>query len=126
MSRQLTETFMAALQSAEQSGDVSPLVELYADASSSRNLTDRVWEGREGAQEFWMTYLHTFETIRSEFSNAVGDQETGVMEWTSRGQLRGGHDIEYRGVSVIESQNDRVTAFRTYYDSAAFITPGES
>ena len=123
MSRALTDQFMAALQQAEQSGDVTPLVELYADASTTNNLTDKTWEGKGGAQEFWKTYLGNFETIRSEFTQAAGDDTTGIMEWVSRGQLRGGRDIEYRGVSVIDSEGEKVKAFRTYYDSAAFVAP---
>ena len=34
------------------------------------------------------------------------------MEWEATGQLAGGHDIAYRGVSVIEHDGEKVHAFR--------------
>ncbi len=45
------------------------------------------------------------------------------MEWVASGQLKGGQPTEYRGVSLIEHDGQAVTAFRTYYDSAAFVVP---
>ena len=67
----LTETFMQALQQTEQSGDPSGLVELFADGSTLQNLTTRTWEGKEGARQFWQTYLDNFASIRSEFSQSA-------------------------------------------------------
>ncbi|MFC4454894.1 nuclear transport factor 2 family protein [Deinococcus sonorensis] len=123
MSRDLTKPFMEALNHAEETGDVEALVALYADNSTSRNLTDETWSGPDGAREFWRTYLNNFQQIHSEFHAVSGDDRTGNMEWISRGQLKGGRDIEYRGISVIESEGGKVQAFRTYYDSAAFVAP---
>ena len=119
----LTEQFMQALQTTEQTRDPAPLVALFAPDSRLNNLTTRTWEGVEGAREFWETYLGNFETIRSTFFHSSDNGQTGVMEWEAKGQLRGGHDLSYRGVSVIEYVGEQVQAFRTYYDSAAFIKP---
>ncbi len=47
------------------------------------------------------------------------------MEWTATGALKDGRPLEYRGVSLIEVAGGRVQAFRTYYDSAAFVVPAE-
>ncbi len=114
---------MDALQQAEQSGDPAPLVALYADDSSSQNLTEEVYRGVDGARDFWQRYLNNFASIRSEFSHSTSSEDTGVMEWEATGQLKDGGDIRYRGVSLIEVKGGRVTAFRTYYDSAAFVRP---
>ena len=46
------------------------------------------------------------------------------MEWTATGQLKGGADLAYQGVSIIEIDANQVSAFRTYYDSAAFVNTG--
>jgi ketosteroid isomerase-like protein len=119
----LTETFMQALQQTEQSGDVAPLVALFADDATLQNLTKQTWQGADGAREFWQTYLGNFQQIRSEFFHHADDGHTGVMEWDARGQLEAGHDIEYRGTSIILYDGDKVKTFRTYYDSAAFIKP---
>lgn len=114
---------MQALQATEQTRDPAPLVALFAPGSRLNNLTTRTWEGQDGAREFWETYLGNFETIRSTFFHSADNGQTGIMEWEARGQLRGGHDLSYRGVSVIEYVGGAVQAFRTYYDSAAFIKP---
>lgn len=119
----VTEAFMQALQTAERSGDPSELVALHADDVTLRNLTTQEWSGQEGAGDFWQTYLSNFETIRSEFTHHTDDGHTGVMEWEATGRLAGGHDLAYRGISVIEHDGAKVHAFRTYYDSAAFVKP---
>lgn len=119
----LTQRFMQALQTTEETRDTAPLVSLFADDSRLNNLTTRTWEGKDGAHEFWETYLANFESIRSTFFHSADNGQTGVMEWEAQGQLRGGHALSYRGISVIEYAGDTVQAFRTYYDSAAFIKP---
>ena len=119
----LTQTFMAALQETERSGDPAPLVALFTPDAALSNLTTRTWQGQDGAREFWEAYLHNFQQIRSDFSHHSDDGHTGVMEWEADGQLQGGHPIRYRGVSVIEHDGGLVQAFRTYYDSAAFVKP---
>lgn len=117
----LTQSFMAALQETERSKDPAPLVALFAADAALSNLTARTWQGLDGAREFWEAYLHNFEQIRSDFTHHSDDGHTGVMEWKADGQLPGGHPISYRGVSVIEYDGGLVQAFRTYYDSAAFV-----
>ncbi|PNY81053.1 nuclear transport factor 2 family protein [Deinococcus koreensis] len=119
----ITEDFMAALQTAEQSGDVGPLLALHADSVNLMNLTEKTWEGQEGAREFWQTYLGNFEQIRSEFTAHREADGLGVMEWIATGRLKGGRDLKYRGVSLITLEGDKVKVFRTYYDSAAFVAP---
>lgn len=121
-----TEDFMAALQQAESTGDTGPLVALHADGVTLRNLTERVWEGVEGARDFWATYLGNFSEIRSEFTGHQEAGGLGVMEWTAKGALKDGRPVEYCGVSLIEVADVRVQAFRTYYDSAAFVVPAEA
>ncbi|GAA5440839.1 nuclear transport factor 2 family protein [Deinococcus caeni] len=116
-----TQAFMAALQQAEATGDVTALLALHAPDVTLRNLTQQTWEGEAGARAFWETYLGNFEEIRSEFTRTHEAGGLGVMEWTASGQLRGGHPVEYRGVSLIELSGGQVAAFRTYYDSAAFV-----
>lgn len=114
---------MQALQSTEQQRDPAPLVELYTEDGTSENLTRETHRGHDGAQQFWTAYLGNFQDIRSEFTHHADGERLGVMEWVSRGTLKDGRPIEYRGVSIIEKDGERVAAFRTYYDSAAFVAP---
>lgn len=120
-----TEEFMSALQNAESSKDPSDLVALHAGDVTLSNLTSKTWKGTEGAQEFWERYLGDFETIHSEFTHHHESGGQGVMEWNAKGKLKNGDDIEYRGVSIIEIKDGKVGAFRTYYDSAAFVNPAQ-
>lgn len=119
----LTEQFMQALRTTEDSRDPTPLVELFAEGCTLRNMTTQEWSGLDGARDFWTRYLENFGTIHSEFFHHADDGHTGLMEWEATGQLTGGHDIAYRGSSVIEHDGQKVQAFRTYYDSAAFVKP---
>lgn len=119
----LTQTFMQALQITEETRDPAPLVALFAEGSTLRNLNTQTWDGVDGAQAFWEAYLQNFDSIRSEFTHHTDDGHTGLMEWEASGKLAGGHDLNYRGVSIIEHDGQKVQAFRTYYDSAAFVKP---
>ncbi|AFZ65880.1 nuclear transport factor 2 family protein [Deinococcus peraridilitoris] len=121
MPKDVTDRFMQALQQAEASKDPSPLIELYAEDSSTENLATPPLQGREGAQQFWTKYLDVFQDIRSEFFAQADSDTTGVMEWTARGHLKDGKPIEYKGVSIIDVHEGQVKKFRTYYDSAAFV-----
>lgn len=122
----ITDEFMAALNAAESSGDVSALVNLHAQGVTLQNLTDKTWEGIEGAHDFWETYLGNFQDISSEFTESHEAAGMGVMEWVATGHLKGGHEVSYRGVSIIEIADGKVAAFRSYYDSAAFVVPAEA
>ena len=46
-----------------------------------------------------------------------------VLEWTSDAELAAGKRVTYRGVSILEADGDRVARFRTYYDTAALVSP---
>ncbi|WP_232337809.1 nuclear transport factor 2 family protein [Deinococcus arboris] len=118
-----TQAFMAALQNAEASGQLDDLLALHAEEVTLRNLSAHSWQGLDGARDFWQTYLDNFDQIHSEFSRSQEASGLGLMEWEATGQLKGGRDIAYRGVSLIDLQDGKVTAFRTYYDSAAFVVP---
>ena len=120
----VTKRFVAALGKAEEARDAAPLVELFADdaelESLSRHDTAR---GADGAKQFWTEYLHAFASVRSTFGMVVANGSAAVLEWTSSGTLPNGKPVEYRGVSILEVDGDRVKKFRTYYDTAPFVAP---
>lgn len=126
MASQLAENFMQALQQIEQTKDIEPLVALFKeDAEVSNIALNEPLRGNTGVREFWQKYLEQFQAIRSTFNQVLEQQtEKGghiVLEWVSEGALRHGAPINYRGVSILETTDDRVQRFRSYYDSAAFI-----
>ena len=61
----------------------------------------------------------------ADFRHTVTDDELAYLEWTSKGTLHDGTEFSYDGVSVLESRGGAITAFRTYYDTAAFLSAGK-
>ena len=114
---------MTALNTAEDTGKLDDLLALHAEDVTLRNMTTQTWKGKDGAREFWQRYLSDFSEIHSDFTHHADMDSFGVMEWNAKGQLKDGQKIDYRGVSLIETDGQKVKAFRTYYDSAAFIKP---
>ncbi|MBP1807150.1 nuclear transport factor 2 family protein [Rubellimicrobium aerolatum] len=118
----MAQTFANALQETEESRDPEPLVRLFAEDAELRNLAI-AHQGIDGARQFWETYLHQFESIRSEFSHLIESEGQAALVWTSDGTMKDGRPISYRGVSVIEFAEGKVRRFETIYDSAAFVRP---
>jgi hypothetical protein len=77
------------------------------------------------APTFWQQYLAEFDEVSSEFTRVTEAGDEGILEWRSSGRLASGRDIDYRGVSLLTFDGDRVARFATYYDTAAFIEPTE-
>lgn len=111
--------FTAALHALEETGDVERMVMLFDERAETSGPTDRAPHvGREGARRFWRMYRDSFDRIHSEFEKIVeGRDGTVMMEWTSRGTTATGAPVSYRGVSVAEIPDGRVTRFRTYFDT---------
>ena len=121
MATNRTKQFADALHALEDGGDLDAFVAVFAeDVELYRPETQQRLDGTSGARAFWQQYLATFDTVRSDFSRVV-DGEVGVLEWTSTGQLAGGADISYTGVSLLDFDGDGlVTRFATYFDTQAF------
>jgi ketosteroid isomerase-like protein len=120
MSNPVAQAFMQALQSAEALGDPRVVAHVFADDAELSNLTAHgPRRGREGAERFWAEYLQTFGQVRSQFGHVIETDDTAVLEWSSQGTLADGQPVRYRGVSILETDGDRVRRFRTYYDTAA-------
>jgi ketosteroid isomerase-like protein len=111
--------FAAALHALEETGDVERMVMLFDDTAEVSGPTDAApHRGRDGARKFWRMYRDSFGEIHSEFEKIVeGRDGTVMLEWTSRGVTATGSPVTYRGVSVAEIPDGRVTRFRTYFDT---------
>ena len=116
-----TQQFIEALHALEESSDLERMVRLFDDSAEISNPMDTSpHRGQEGARRFWRTYRDSFEKIHSDFSQIVESDNAAMLEWTSRGVLRGDRPIDYSGVSVLEMQNGKVHRFRTYFDARPF------
>ncbi len=111
------DTFIDALRTLERDSDAGPLAELYADDSvAGNNALDREFTGPDGAREFWTHYRDAFESIESEFRNVVAQDGVAVLEWTSTATVADRPEFRYEGVTVLESDGDRITRSTAYFD----------
>ena len=121
--------FASELNRLEADGDVERFVSaVFADDPELiRPEAHQRLQGAEGAHHFWRQYLTHFDSVASEFSRVVEQGSLGVLEWTSRGRLRGGGNITYSGVSLLDLDDaGRVRRFATYYDTTPFHVAGTS
>jgi ketosteroid isomerase-like protein len=121
----LTEEFMRALQRFEATGELATLLGMFAEDAEALNLgRTEPARGTDQVAGFWRDYRSIFRTIRSDFTHVIEGKDGAVLEWVSRGTLLNGDPVEYKGVTVLETNGDRVRRFRTYYDSAVFLPGG--
>jgi ketosteroid isomerase-like protein len=118
----LTQKFVNALGELHRGDDVEPLVELFTDdATLNKAGMPHGQSGKDGARTFWEQYRRVFGEIDSTFHHVVTGDGIAFLEWTSTGTLTNGSAFSYDGVSVLESGGDEIEAFRTFYDTAAFL-----
>ena len=118
------EGFIAALKTAEERLEADPLLPLFAPDALLQRMT-HAQSLSASIEDFWQEYLHNFSHIRSDFTQVDQSGEMAVLEWVSEGRMRDGQPIRYRGVSILEFADNQIHAFRTYYDSAAFLPLGK-
>ena len=118
----LTQKFVNALGELHRGDDVEPLVALFTDdATLDKAGMPHGQSGKDGARTFWEQYRRVFGEIDSTFHNVVTGDGIAFLEWTSTGTLTNGSAFSYDGVSVLEFGGDEIEAFRTFYDTAAFL-----
>jgi ketosteroid isomerase-like protein len=119
MNDERARAFADALKTYEREKDVSVLTRLFAEDATTLRLDGRGERTGEVAQ-FWQEYRAQFDDIATTFYNVVEGGDKFALEWTSKATLASGRPIEYRGVTVIDLDGDRIVKLRTYYDSARF------
>lgn len=122
----LADRFVNALGELHSDRNVEPIVELFSDdATLDKAGVSHGARGRDGARTFWRQYRDVFDEVRAEFRHTTTEDEVAFLEWTSTGTLADGSDIRYDGVSVLESHDGVIDTFRTYYDTAAFLSASQ-
>jgi ketosteroid isomerase-like protein len=126
----LAQEFVEALAKLEGSGDLDALVRLFEeDADVSNPLVTDQRQGQDSPERFWRDYRDAFDDIQSDFRHVMSQDGTTFLEWQSRGSING-QRFDYGGVSVLETKEGRITAFRSYFDPAklpsAHATPGNN
>jgi ketosteroid isomerase-like protein len=119
----LAQQFMDALKHLDQTGDVEPIARLFRDDAPLRRMAQHHsyrpdTQGPDQIRAFWQDYRSAFDRIHTEFHDAQTTDGRVFLEWTSEGTLSNGTPFGYDGISILETDGDRVAAFRAYYDSA--------
>lgn len=114
MSAQIAENFIEALKKLESERDVETIAALFADNAEVGNVTAA--ENILNAKEFWTNYRDTFDTVDSEFKNKIIADGTAALEWTTSGTSKNGHEISYEGVSILETDGDKIKRFFAYFN----------
>ena len=113
------DRFIDALRQLEEGGETGTIVGLFADGAEISNpLVKHEAGGQDAAERFWSSYRGAFTQIRSEFRKIVDSDGTAFLEWVSSGTSAKGAPFRYGGVSVIEHDGERISSFRTYFDTA--------
>ena len=121
MSEQTAKRFIEALGKLEAGRELEEIVRLFAtDAEVGNVVSPEKFRGREGAREFWgAKYRDTFGEVRSTFRNVFADGTRAALEWTTEGTASDGRPVRYDGVSILETEGERITRFRAYFDAGA-------
>ena len=123
MPSERTRRFVDALHALEADAtELEPLAEMFAPEAHLANLTTTE-RGEDGARRFWLRYRAQLGDARSDFSRIIEAGDDAVLIWRTRGSLRSGAPIDYRGISVLTFAGDRIVQFETCYDSAALVQP---
>ena len=111
--------FATALQTFEKDGDVAAFAALFADDAVTQRFDAR-GERRGEVEQFWQEYRGQFESISTTFYDVVEGGDRFALEWTSDATLSDGRPLQYRGVTVIDLDGEKISKLGTYYDSAQF------
>jgi ketosteroid isomerase-like protein len=118
----MTRQFIDALSELHSSRNVEPLVAMFDDGATLGKVGMPHQEhGKGGARKFWQRYREVFDSIEASYRLIARSDHVAFLEWISAGTLANGEDFRYEGVSVLEAKGDDIGAFRTYYDTAAFL-----
>lgn len=117
--RSLAQRFADALLVLEHSGSTEQLVKLYADDCAVGNVvTGESHHGRDGAASFWSAYRDQFDNVASTYRLVAGDDNGAVLEWETSATSND-REVAYRGATVLQFDDDRITRSMAYYDPAA-------
>ena len=111
--------FAAGLHELDKNGDAAAFAAQFTDDAVTQRFDAR-GERRGEVEQFWQEYRAQFQSISTTFYDVVEGGDRFALEWTSDATLADGRPIQYRGVTVIHLDGDKVTKLRTYYDSAQF------
>lgn len=113
----VAEKFIAALTELESARDVELIVALFAEDCEIGNVAaSKKFRGIEGARQFWTHYRSAFKDLCSIFQNEIYSGNQAKLEWTTEGKSKNNRKIKYEGVSILETDGEKIKHFYAYFD----------
>jgi len=116
MTQEIAKKFIDALHDLEENGNVKQIAALFGDSAEINNVVTKENSHDLKAQEFWQKYRDNFGDVRSEFKNEIYGDNAAALEWTTTGTGADGGEVEYEGVSILETEGDKITRFFAYFN----------
>lgn len=117
MTQEVAYRFVEALAALESSGQMDPLLDTFSEACDLANASSpESFQGKQGAQEYWSRYRDAFRVIRSDIRNIITGDDNIALEWTTLATDRNGKQVQYNGVSILETRGLSIVSFRAYFD----------
>lgn len=118
LAKNVAEKFIGALIDLESTCDVEQIVKLFAkDCKVGNVITSENFHGIEGARQFWTNYRANFGDVCSIFQNEIYSENKVVLEWKTEGKTKNGQKVNYEGISILETEGEKITRFYAYFDS---------
>lgn len=117
MAKNIANEFIGALTELESARDVELMVELFADDCEVGNIeAPQLFYGVEGARQFWTDYRDNFKDVCSVFQKELRTENKARLEWITEGKTKNGNKVKYEAVSVLETEDEKITRFYAYFD----------
>jgi ketosteroid isomerase-like protein len=114
MAENIAKQFIDALHKLERERDLETIVSLFSEDCDVGNV---VTDDKDiSAEKFWSSYRESFGEVESTFRNEIIKGDATALEWTTSGTSGEGHEFEYDGVSILETDGDKITRFHAYFD----------
>lgn len=114
MAENIAKQFIDALHKLEADRDLETITGLFSEECEIGNV---VTEDKDiGAEKFWSSYRESFGEVESTFRNEIITGDRTALEWTTSGTNSDGHEFKYDGVSILETEGDKITRFHAYFD----------
>ena len=114
MAENIAKQFIDALHKLERDRDLETIVGLFSEDCEIGNV---VTEDKDiGAEKFWSSYRESFGEVESTFRNEIITGDRTALEWTTSGTSGEGHEFEYDGVSILETDGGKITRCHAYFD----------
>jgi hypothetical protein len=122
MTQEVAYRFIEALAALEQCEQIDPILETFSEACNLANSSSPdPLHGRQGAREYWEKYRSAFRDIQSTITNIITGDDGIALEWTTQATDRSGKEVQYGGVSIIDTRGSAIVRFRAYFDTKHLI-----